>query len=38
MVKAKPMGVKQLPEFTQDIMEMLLRNIEECKAYISDIG
>jgi RNase H-like domain found in reverse transcriptase/Reverse transcriptase (RNA-dependent DNA polymerase) len=33
-----PMGVKQSPDVAQELLESLLRDIEECDVYIDDIG
>ena len=32
------MGVKQSPDIAQEIMEDVLRDIEEAEVYIDDIG
>ena len=33
-----PMGLKQSPDFAQEIMEDVLHDIEECDCYIDDVG
>ena len=33
-----PMGLKQSPDFAQEIMEDVLCDIEECDCYIDDVG
>ena len=33
-----PMGVKQTPDFAQQVMEHALRDIEEIQAYIDNVG
>ncbi len=33
-----PMGLKCSPDFSQEVMENIFRNIAEAKVYIDDIG
>lgn len=33
-----PMGIKQAPDIAQEVMETVLRNLEETDAFIDDVG
>jgi hypothetical protein len=36
--KRLPMGICQSPDVAQEVMELVLRDIEELEVYIDDVG